>query len=440
MAQRIFRNDHGAVDNQAEIERTETHQVCADPALQHSGRGHEHGQRNDERGNKGCTDVTEQEKQHGDDEKRALSEIPGDGLHSGINQLGAIENSVHADACRQRSPKLLHAYVHGGGHRSAVGSDQHQGRSDHHLLTVAASAAGPDFAADGDVRDIANTDRYCPAGDDRHVCDIGKLLQTPAGANRDAFAVAVDGARASADIVGLDGAHDIAERQTERDEFRRVRLHLILLDVSADGIDAGNAGNGLDLWANDPVLHRSQIGAALDISFQGLTFGSHKRSVLLPAGFTVAGRRIERHGPHVYFAKAGRDRTQSWFGAGRQAGAHIAQPLTDLLTREINVGLLAEDRSDLRKAVARQRTRRFQPGNAGKGRLDAERDLLFDLDRGKRGCCRVDLYLLVGDVRNSIDWKMRERPCSEDDKAEAQQQHKPAVPDGQVENAIDHDY
>ena len=52
---------------------------------------------------------------------------------------------------------------------------------------------------------------------------------------------------------------------------------------------------------------------------------------------------------------------------------------------------------------------------------------------------RVDLHLLVGDVGHGIDRKMRERPHAQRDEAEAQQHDYPAVLNGKVENALDHD-
>ena len=39
-----------------------------------------------------------------------------------------------------------------------------------------------------------------------------------------------------------------------RDQARRIGLHLVLLDVAADGVGAGHARHGLHLRPDDPVL------------------------------------------------------------------------------------------------------------------------------------------------------------------------------------------
>ena len=71
---------------------------------------------------------------------------------------------------------------------------------------------------------------------------------------------------------------------------------------------------------------------------------------------------------------------------------------------------LAEDRRDLREAVARERARVFEARDAGERRLDREGDLLLDLDRRERRRDGVDLHLVVGDVGHRVDRQPRERP------------------------------
>ncbi len=82
----------------------------------------------------------------------------------------------------------------------------------------------------------------------------------------------------------------------------------------------------------------------------------------------------------------------------------------------------------------------MQSRDSGQCRLDAESDLLFDLHRRQRGRCCIDLHLLVGDVGHCIDRKTRERPSAQCDEAETQHDNNPAMLNGKIENALDHDY
>ena len=231
--------------------------------------------------------------------------------------------------------------------------------------------------------EVADPDRHAAAGRDDDGADFLDVLQTPAGAHHDAFAVAFDIACAAADIVGLDRLGHVGEGQAERDQLRGVGIDLVLLEIAADRIHAGDAGHHLDLRLDDPVLHRAQIGVLLDLALQQLAVGGQETAVALQARHAVALDRGagEVDGPHVDFAETGRDRADPRLDALRQAGADLGQPLADLLAREIDVGRLGEDSRDLREAIARQRARALEARRAGQRRLDREGDLLLDLDR-----------------------------------------------------------
>jgi len=60
-------------------------------------------------------------------------------------------------------------------------------------------------------------------------------------------------------------------------------------------------------------------------------------------------------GDHVDLAEAGRDRSKDGPGAGREAVGRRREPLADLLTREVDVDVVAEDGRHLREAVPRER-------------------------------------------------------------------------------------
>ena len=73
--QTILNDDDGAVDDEPEVERTETHQVSGDPALHHAGDGEQHRKRNTGRRKQRRAQVAEQQEQNGDDQERAFEKI-----------------------------------------------------------------------------------------------------------------------------------------------------------------------------------------------------------------------------------------------------------------------------------------------------------------------------------------------------------------------------
>ena len=91
-------------------------------------------------------------------------------------------------------------------------------------------------------------------------------------------------------------------------------------------------GTVLQLRPDDPVLHRAQIGGALELVAQALAFGRQIGAVALPAGLAVLHGRaavgspiVDR--PHVDLAEAGGDRPHARLDAGRQVRLGLRQAL-----------------------------------------------------------------------------------------------------------------
>src|SRR3546814_18131601 len=59
----------------------------------------------------------------------------------------------------------------------------------------------------------------------------------------------------------------------------------------------------------------------------------------------------------------------------------LKQAFPHLLAREIEIGVVGKDRRNLADAIARDRARRLEPGNAGKRDFDRISDQLLDFDR-----------------------------------------------------------
>ena len=310
-------------------------------------------------------------------------------------------------------------------------------------MPVEAGAAGPQFAPDRHLGQILHPQRRVATGGDDDLADLGDILDAPSGPHDIILAVALDIVRAAAGIVGLHRLDDVGERDAIGDRLGRIRRDLILLDIAADGVGAGDTRHRPHLRADNPVLHRAQIDRALEIVAQMAAFRREIAAIALPTRLAVGNRRIlwrllvfDR--PPIHFAQPRRDRTELDLGLGRKRLPDFLQTFIHLLPREVDAGLVAEDRRHLGKAVAGERARVFEGRGAGQDIFDLERDLLFHLDRRQRRCDGIDLHLVVGHVRDGIDRQLVERPDAKGAGDGGQQHDEPAVTDRKVEDFLDH--
>src|SRR5262249_41868741 len=201
-----------------------------------------------------------------------------------------------------------------------------------------------------------------------------------------------------------------------------------------DGVGASDARHGLHLRTNAPVLHCAKIDKALRVVGEAFSLGGEIGAVALPAWVSVAGRpsfawRSIFYGPPIDLAEPRRNRSHDHVDVWRQAGLRGGQALGDLLARKVNVGPVAEDRSDLGKAVAREGRAALAARDAGEGNLDRKSNLLFDLKWRQGGRKRIDLDLHAGDIRHRIDRQPGQRPPTQGNGGEGEQQDKPVMSD-----------
>ena len=138
------------------------------------------------------------------------------------------------------SSDLLDLGVDGGGHGAAVGADQHQRGADDDLVPVLAGAAGAQSRAP-----IATSARsFMRTGMPPRVATtmLADLAVLDAGRRRARRSPrrCARRSRAAADIVGLQRLDDVGEREAIGDSFVGSGCDVILLDVAADRVDAGD--------------------------------------------------------------------------------------------------------------------------------------------------------------------------------------------------------
>ena len=129
-------------------------------ALQHSRRGDQHGDRNDQCRDQRGAEVPKQQEQHENDQQGAFREVRRHGVDRGIDELGAIEHRLRADARRERPIDLLDLGVRRRRHGSAVAADQHQRSAENDLASVHACAAGSELASERNLGNVLDAYRH----------------------------------------------------------------------------------------------------------------------------------------------------------------------------------------------------------------------------------------------------------------------------------------
>ncbi len=425
-------HDHRTVHQDAEVQRTQAHQVAADPEAVHADHCEQERQRNHQRGDRRCTQVAQQQEQHHHHQQRALGEVPGHGLDGGIDQHAAVQHRRGHDVGRQRLVHLLQARRSGLRHGAAVAAGNHQRGTQHGFMAVAAGRTQARRAAQLDLGHIGHAHHHAIAGRHRGLCQILGGQRQAIGTHHQSFAGALHETGTGLHVGTLQGGDQIGQAEAVRGQPCAVRMHAVFLDVSTDRIDAGQPRAGTHLRRDDPVLHGTQVGGTFFRRAQQIAFRRAVDLASLPAGFTRLGQpgRIERgevHGPHQHFAEAGGNRRQHRRRAIGQVFRCLAHAFGHLLAREVDVGRIGEDRGDLREAIARQRTRGGQAGNAGQRGFQRIGHLPLDLLRRQRRCHRVDLHLAVGDVRHRVDRQLAQLEQAHRSNQRRHEHHQPAV-------------
>ena len=169
------------------------------------------------------------------------------------------------------------------------------------LGDVADANRGPVLGSDDDLFDLIHVRRPPDAGDEEHLIAITKV------------------AAAGVSVVPLHSIDDFIKRELVAVETLRIETDLILLLIATPAIHLGRPLHGAQLWLDDPVVDRPQIGQIRPL----------------------AGDDIMEH-----FAQTRRDRSHlRALDADRQLGR--GEPFVDELPSEIDVRAIHERDHDL---------------------------------------------------------------------------------------------
>jgi hypothetical protein len=122
-----------------------------------------------------------------------------------------------------------------------------------------------------------------------------------------------------------------------------------------------------------------------------------------------------------------------------QAFRDEAHALEDPSPREVQLHVVLEDDVNHREAERRLRSDHAYPGEPLEVRGERVRDLVLDLLRTVPGPVREDDDLVVGQIRNRVDRRGRQRPPSPASEAEVQNDDDEPVLQCNVNEPIDHE-
>ncbi len=100
-ADAVLDDDDDTIDDDAKIQRPQTHQVGTDMIDDHAAECKQHRQRDDECRDHRRTKITEKQEQYDDDERGAFDQIAGNGMNRAVDQCGSIINRNDHHPSRQ---------------------------------------------------------------------------------------------------------------------------------------------------------------------------------------------------------------------------------------------------------------------------------------------------------------------------------------------------
>ena len=187
------------------------------------------------------TDVAEDQKQHGNDQQRALDQVLLDGRDGGFDQTRAVVDRPRDDALGQRFRDVLELGGDALRDGAAVLADQQHGGAEHRLLAVERRGARAQVLALAHFGDVADADRDAAARADDDVADFVDVRDLARRADEVLFAVAFDVAGADVGVVGGQRRHHVAECRARRPSAARIGQHVKLPLEAADGVDLDDA-------------------------------------------------------------------------------------------------------------------------------------------------------------------------------------------------------
>lgn len=248
----------------------------------------------------------------------------------------------------------------------------------------------------------------------RHVLEIGDVLDVADSLHHVLGFRVLHDAAADVVVAASNRADDLAERQIVGEQPVRIDVHLVLPDETTNHRDVGNAGHGLELVADVPVLQAAELR---EIVLPGMI---HQRVLKDPADRC-------RVGP------------EHWRDPRGQLVLDEAQVLEDAAARPVDVRAVLEDHVDERETEERIAAHDLGVRHRQHRGRDRVGHLVFDDLRRLAGPLGEDDDLHVADIGERVhrDVAKGVHPAGDGGRREEQDQH--LIADRAFNNSLEHD-
>ena len=181
-------------------------------------------------------------------------------MNGAVDEVRAVIEWAQHHAGRQLGLDHVQLFADSAGNEAAVLPREHDGRADQRLRTIYRGRAGARVAADLDSGDIADEQGLHPTGefqgDSGEVCRGGG---TAVHADDDLLASDLDEAAARIACALLQVSDECRQRHARIAQAFCVRLHHILLFITAAGVHLRNAGRLPQQRLHDGLMHEPQF-------------------------------------------------------------------------------------------------------------------------------------------------------------------------------------
>ena len=184
LADDVLHDDDRAIDDEAEVDRAETHQVSGDTEARHAGEREQERERDRRGDDERRAPVAEQHEQHDDDEHRAFEQIGFDRVDGAVDELRAVVLDLDFHAVGQLGLNLGDARLHALGHFAAVLAGEHHRRADDRLVAVERGRAGAELRSGLHFGHVFDEQRlHAGAEFERQVGDVLGVVHAAHGAD-----------------------------------------------------------------------------------------------------------------------------------------------------------------------------------------------------------------------------------------------------------------
>lgn len=276
MANEVLDHDHAAVDDQAEIDGPQAHEVSGDPSVEHPREGDHHRERDGRGDKKPSSQVPEEQQQHRNDQQGPLGQVCRDSAYGLSDQVRPVVESVDDHTGRKRLLDLLDPVLDPIDDLPGVLSQKH-----HHDARdgLASSVTGhgplPHHGSEAHRRDVRDVDRraiLASVHDD--ALDIAQVLDEAFPPDVDSLASSLDVGAAGVGVVLFERLDDLVDPEPVAAQLVGIELNFVRLEEPPERVDLDDARHGAQLVCDLPVEDRSEV---------------HER--VRPAGLRVDGAR-----------------------------------------------------------------------------------------------------------------------------------------------------